>query len=98
MKYGQSAEVSAQRSSDQAVICVRDFGAGIPVADLDRVMEPFVRLETSRSRDHGGTGLGLTIVRNLMRQQIKQHGDVVIANVSDERGTGLEARLIIPLA
>jgi len=95
VKYGQSAEVSAQRSGDQAVICVRDFGAGIPVADLDRVLEPFVRLETSRSRDHGGTGLGLTIVRNLMHQQ---HGDVVLANVSDERGTGLEARLIIPLA
>jgi hypothetical protein len=51
--------------------------------------------ETPRSRNHGATGLDLTIVRNLMHQQ---HGDVVLANVKDERGTGLEARLIIPLA
>jgi len=95
VKYGHRAEVSAQSDGDYAVIRVRDFGAGIPAADLNRVLEPFVRLETSRSRDHGGTGLGLTIVRNLMHQQ---HGDVLLGNVQDERGTGLEARLRIPLA
>lgn len=94
VKYGERAELSARREGDHAVIVVRDRGPGIAPADRERVFEPFVRLEGSRSRDTGGTGLGLTIVRNLMRRQA---GDVVLGERGDgERG--LEARLMVPLA
>ncbi|HUN90697.1 MAG TPA: ATP-binding protein [Burkholderiaceae bacterium] len=95
IKYGQSATVSAARDGDRAVILVRDRGPGIPDADLERVFEPFVRLEDSRSRATGGTGLGLYIVRNLMRQQ---HGEVTLRNVRGDGQHGLEARLTVPLA
>ena len=45
---------------------IDDDGPGIPVQERERVFENFVRLETSRSRDSGGTGLGLAVVRALM--------------------------------
>ena len=47
------------------MIRVRDQGPGIPEGELERVFEPFYRLESSRNRDSGGTGLGLTIARDI---------------------------------
>jgi signal transduction histidine kinase len=95
VKYGQRAEVRAQRDGDWATVRVRDHGPGLPAADLERVFEPFVRLEDSRSRDSGGTGLGLTIVRNLIRGQ---RGEVSLRSLAPPEGPGLEASLRIPLA
>ncbi|HXO16478.1 MAG TPA: ATP-binding protein, partial [Steroidobacteraceae bacterium] len=46
-------------------IRVRDGGPGIPAEELERVFEPFYRLESSRNRDSGGTGLGLSIARDI---------------------------------
>jgi signal transduction histidine kinase len=54
-----------------------DDGPGIPADELDRVFEPFHRVETSRNRETGGTGLGLPIARNILRAH---GGDVVLAN------------------
>ena len=48
-----------------ATIQIRDGGPGIPSDELEKVFTPFYRLETSRSRESGGTGLGLTIARNI---------------------------------
>jgi two-component system sensor histidine kinase CpxA len=45
------------------VVEVVDLGPGVPAADLGRLFEPFFRVEASRSRDTGGAGLGLAIVR-----------------------------------
>jgi signal transduction histidine kinase len=56
---------------------VEDDGPGIAAADLERVFEPFVRLEGSRSRETGGAGLGLAIARNVFRAH---GGDVTLAN------------------
>jgi signal transduction histidine kinase len=95
VKYGETAKVSARADGANAIIAVRDHGPGIPAADMERVFEPFVRLEDSRSRATGGSGLGLTIVRNLMA---KQNGRVELHNAAQGEPAGLEARLIIPLA
>ena len=46
---------------------MRDEGPGIPEDELERVFEPFYRLEDSRNRETGGSGLGLTIARNIAR-------------------------------
>ena len=69
---------------------VEDTGPGIPPEDLDRVFEPFQRLERSRNRETGGTGLGLPIVRNIMRAH---GGDVGLAN---RPNGGLVATISLP--
>lgn len=92
VKYGGgSAEVTAQRQGGNVVIRVRDHGAGIPEAELETVFDPFYRREDSRSRDTGGTGLGLTIARNIAE---KHGGSLVLRN--HPQG-GLEAVLELPL-
>jgi signal transduction histidine kinase len=69
---------------------VRDPGPGIPVEELERVFEPFYRLETSRNRDSGGTGLGLSIARDIAQAH---GGTLALHNMS---AGGLEARLVLP--
>jgi signal transduction histidine kinase len=65
LKYGGSAYVSAERSDNDITVRVRDHGPGMGPEMLERVFEPFFRLEHSRSRETGGVGLGLTIARTL---------------------------------
>ncbi|WP_374040924.1 ATP-binding protein [Massilia sp. erpn] len=90
VKYGQQAHVAVERVGGAARIRIRDSGPGIPADQLARVFEPFYRIETSRSRSSGGTGLGLTIARNIA----EQHGaTLTLANL--EQG-GLEVTLVIP--
>ncbi len=67
VKYGGSASVNMYEIANAVVIDVTDTGPGIPEAELERVFAPFQRLETSRNRDTGGTGLGLTIARTIVR-------------------------------
>ena len=71
-------------------IRVRDEGPGIPETELEKVFEPFYRLEGSRSRATGGTGLGLAIARNIARGH---GGDITLRNL---REGGLEAVLTLP--
>ncbi len=73
---------------------VDDDGPGIPEGDRERVFENFVRLETSRSRDSGGTGLGLAVVRALMLA----HGGDVELGTSPLGGTRATLRFPEPPA
>ncbi|WP_296252522.1 ATP-binding protein [uncultured Stenotrophomonas sp.] len=65
VKYGRAAHVSARRDGDAVEVRVRDNGPGLAEDELEAVFTPFLRLETSRSRETGGAGLGLTIARAL---------------------------------
>ncbi len=76
--YGGSAQVTIRPPNGGTVaVLVEDDGQGMMPADLDRVFEPFVRLEASRNRETGGTGLGLSIARNIVRGL---GGDITLAN------------------
>lgn len=89
IKYAGAAEVVVE-DGQSLRICVRDRGPGIPPDALERVCEPFYRLEASRSRDSGGVGLGLSIARDLAHAL---GGVLSLRNRSDG---GLEACLALP--
>ena len=63
VKYGEEAVVSVDDGPSLRII-VSDRGSGIPEEELERVFEPFYRLESSRSRETGGAGLGLSAARD----------------------------------
>lgn len=93
VKYGTTARVSVGSDGGRAAIRVIDEGPGIDPARIDEMMEPFARLESSRNRQTGGAGLGLALVRAIMRLE---GGEVRLANRVDTRG--LVATLTVPLA
>ena len=75
--YGTRARVKVEGDPAEVRFIIDDDGPGIPSADLERVFEPFVRLEGSRSRETGGAGLGLAIARSIFRAH---GGDVRLEN------------------
>jgi len=91
IKYGKSAHVALIPGLDELVIHIDDEGPGIPLSEKERVFAPFTRLETSRSRETGGTGLGLTIARNAIRSM---GGDVELINRPEG---GLRVRVTLPV-
>lgn len=91
LKYGSEVRVAAVQDSGTLRITIDDAGPGLPENELERVFEPFYRLESSRSRETGGVGLGLAIARQIARGH---GGDVVLENRSDG---GLRGILSLPL-
>lgn len=90
VKYGREVRVCVDRINGAARVRIRDSGPGIPAGELGRVFDPFYRVETSRSRESGGTGLGLTIARNIAEQH---GGSITLANHPEG---GLEVTLVLP--
>jgi signal transduction histidine kinase len=90
VRYGSCADIDIDDSPQRLRIAIRDRGPGIPEGELEKVFEPFYRLDDSRNMDSGGTGLGLSIARNIARWH---GGDVKLANAA--RG-GLVAELALP--
>ncbi len=92
IRYGHRATITLEDGTDVLTVRIRDAGPGLPENQLEQVFEPFFRGEASRSRDTGGTGLGLGIARNIARAH---GGDLVLKNHSHG---GLEAILLLPRA
>jgi len=90
LKYGDVARVSVAAAAGHFTVTVEDQGPGIPAEARQRVFEPFVRLEESRSRETGGSGLGLTIARAV----IAAHGGEI--SLEDRPGGGLRVVVSIP--
>jgi len=90
IRYGGRAVIRLEDAADRLTIRVLDDGPGIPEAELDQAFEPFFRGEASRSRETGGTGLGLGIARSIARVH---GGDLVLRNRPEG---GLEATLTLP--
>jgi signal transduction histidine kinase len=91
VKYGARAEVALVAESQSITITIRDNGPGIPPSEIDQVFKPFHRVESSRNRETGGVGLGLAVVRSIIRG----HGGEVTLN-NQENG-GLCATVTLPL-
>jgi signal transduction histidine kinase len=69
VKYGNAAHLAVSLRGTDVVLTVDDEGPGIPQDQCELMLEPFSRLETSRSRETGGAGLGLAVVRTLVEAQ-----------------------------
>ena len=92
LKFGSAARGRVFTENGMAVVEIEDNGPGIAEDQIERAFEPFHRLETSRSRDTGGIGLGLAVVRAIARGH---GGDVQLK--SRQEG-GLRAQVRLPLA
>jgi signal transduction histidine kinase len=84
-------EIRVERNPDGVDVVVSDNGEGIPADKLDVIMEPFGQAESAYARAHGGTGLGLPIVKAL----VDLHGGRFTIGANGERGT--VARVHLPL-
>lgn len=92
VRYGDAADVAWTRSEREVCVTVTDRGTGFDPVLGDRLFEPFVRGDPSRSRATGGTGLGLAIVRSIA----EIHGGSV--TLSTAVGGGGVASVTLPLA
>ena len=90
VSYGQEVEIALSAAPDEVVVEFRDRGPGIPQDQREKVFAPFFRLETSRNRETGGTGLGMSVARNIARQH---GGDIELL---DRDGGGLIVRMVLP--
>lgn len=92
IKYGGQADVSLRADRAALHVSIEDRGPGIPEEEFENVFRPFRRLESSRNRETGGTGLGLTIARTIARAH---GGEVEIANRPEG---GLRVELTLPVS
>jgi signal transduction histidine kinase len=88
IRYAGGADIEVEDSEQVLRIRVLDRGPGIPPEQLERVTEPFYRLEQSRNRSTGGYGLGLSIAQTIAAAH---HGRLELRN---REGGGLEATLL----
>lgn len=88
----KEVEIRVGREGDDAVMEVIDDGLGIPTEDHERVFERFMRLDSARSRDAGGSGLGLPIARDIASAH---RGTLHVTDSTDGRGARLVLRLPI---
>jgi two-component system phosphate regulon sensor histidine kinase PhoR len=84
-----SVMVTVDADDTSVILVVSDTGRGIPAEALPRVFERFYRVDRARSRDAGGTGLGLSLVKHAVE---RAGGDVAIESAVGE-GTGVSLRL-----
>lgn len=92
VRYGGGARLALAEDGQRVTLTIDDDGPGLSEELLERVFDPFVRGEASRSPETGGAGLGLAIARTILRAH---GGDVTLAN---REGGGLRAMVILPSA
>ena len=90
-RYAENVAIAARRTGDAITITVDDDGPGIPRESREAAFRAFFRLDPSRNPETGGTGLGLTIARDIARG----HGGEL--TLDDSPLGGLRARIVIPV-
>lgn len=91
VRHAGTVEISGTRDARWLIVNVDDDGPGIPEARRDDVFRPFLRLDDARNQDEGGSGLGLSIARDVARAH---GGDITLA---DSPLGGLRATVRIPV-
>jgi len=88
---GTSVDVHLDSSGTPPTVCIRvlDHGPGVPESELDKIFQPFYRIDDARNRESGGTGLGLAISAGVLRI----HNGSIQARNTQSRGLEMEIRL-----
>lgn len=89
LRYGYAAHLSVEADQDSVALVVDDEGTGVPEDQRAALLEPFVRMESSRSRLTGGAGLGLAVVRSL----VEAHGGTLTIGDAPTGGARFTVRL-----
>ena len=87
---GGSVHVTLRRTDDDVTVTVEDTGMGIPLEAQEHVFERFYRVDKARSRQAGGSGLGLSIVRELVARNL---GTISVASIE---GSGTRFTVVLP--
>jgi len=88
----ERVDVSVAREAGEVTLIVDDDGNGVPDHERERILERFVRLDEARTRDAGGAGLGLAVVRDV----VVGHGGTVLVGTAPAGGARFEIRLPAP--
>lgn len=89
-RYGEYARIELNADTDSITIKISDKGPGIPEEEQQKVLNPFYRIEKSRNKDTGGSGLGLTVAKTI----ISAHGgEIILKNAAD---VGLMVIITLP--
>ncbi len=88
-KSGDRITIGCRKEEQSARIWVADTGSGIPQEQLLRIFDPFYRVDSGRSREHGGVGLGLSICKAIT----EAHGGVISIQSQLQQGTRVEVRI-----
>lgn len=91
-REGGEISLSACLEKDGVTLCISDTGIGIEPEEKERIFEPFYRIDRSRSRAMGGSGLGLSLAQDI----IKKHGGII--EVDSTPGKGTSFIVIFPVA
>lgn len=83
---GGSVKIEVKSNDTQTVVAIKDTGIGIPEDLKKTIFEPFYRVDTSRSRETGGVGLGLSIVQSI----VKKHNAKITVTDYENSGTCFE--------
>jgi len=92
VRYGDRARVALAATPDGPLLTIDDDGPGIPADRIEDVYQPFVRIESSRNRETGGAGLGLSIARSI----VLAHGGAL--SLANRKDGGLRAEIRLPAA
>ncbi len=92
IRYGEKASIELAEAGHVTIITIDDAGPGIPEEQIERMFEPFVRLDESRNEETGGIGLGLAIARSI----INSHGGEI--ELTNRGEGGLRATVRLPKA
>ena len=84
-----AVDVKLSKNGKTATVSIRDYGAGVPEEDLEKLFRPFYRVSAARDRKSGGIGLGLAIAERAVHAH---QGSIKAANTAD----GLRVEIVLP--
>ena len=90
LKFGKNVSIMIHDNGASVIVDISDDGPGIADSEFEKVFEPFYRIEGSRSRNTGGTGLGLTIAKAII---VDHTGNIELQNQPDG---GLKVSILLP--